>query len=92
MQKLLLTLMVKLFLVALVSGQSAFPLLLKPDRVFDGENIHPGYWVLVDSGKIVHIGAANSFNIPKNCSTVVLKGSTLMPGMIEGHSHIFLHP
>lgn len=73
-------------------AQNTVPILLKPDRVFDGERVFTNYWVLVDSGKIAAVGDANSFGVPKNCSTIVLKGQTLLPGLIEGHSHIFLHP
>ncbi|WP_336517933.1 metal-dependent hydrolase family protein [Pollutibacter soli] len=81
-----------LFLSFHAIAQSTVSILLKPDRVFDGEQVFTNYWVLVDSGKITAVGAAGSFAVPKNCSTIVLKGQTLLPGLIEGHSHIFLHP
>lgn len=66
--------------------------LLKPDRVFDGEQMHTGWWVLVKGNRIAAIGEPNSIKAPAGTKIIDLKGSTLMPGMIEGHSHLFLHP
>ncbi|WP_426670886.1 amidohydrolase family protein [Mucilaginibacter sp. McL0603] len=66
--------------------------LLKPDRVFDGQQIHTGWWVLVNGNHIESVGEANSIKIPASVKIIELKGMTLMPGMIEGHSHLFLHP
>lgn len=63
--------------------------LLKPDRVFDGKTMHENWVVTVSGNKIVYAGPAKNV---KAKETVNLKGITLMPGMIEGHSHILLHP
>src|SRR5215216_6166223 len=65
--------------------------LLKPDRVFDGEQMHNDWIVLVKGNKIEAAGAMN-FKLPANTRIIELKGSTLLPGLIEGHSHLFLHP
>jgi imidazolonepropionase-like amidohydrolase len=66
--------------------------LLRPGRVFDGEQMHEGWAVLVRGHLIEAVGPATS--IPKPAETVVLElpGMTLLPGLIEGHSHLFLHP
>ncbi|MFT3824456.1 MAG: amidohydrolase family protein [Chitinophagaceae bacterium] len=64
--------------------------LLKPDRVFDGEQLHEGWQVLVRNSRIEATG--NISNVPKDAIIIDLKGCTLMPGLIEGHSHLFLHP
>jgi imidazolonepropionase-like amidohydrolase len=66
--------------------------IIKPDRVFDGQEMHVGWIVLVKNNLIEEVGAAGSFTIPAPAKTIVLKGMTLMPGFIEGHSHLFLHP
>jgi imidazolonepropionase-like amidohydrolase len=67
-------------------------ILLKPDRVFDGLQMHTGWWVLVKDNHIEAVGDASSVNAPASAKIIELKGTTLMPGMIEGHSHLFLHP
>lgn len=67
-------------------------ILLKPDRVFDGQQMHAGWWVLVKGNRIEAVGDAASINAPASAKIIDLKGTTLMPGMIEGHSHLFLHP
>src|SRR5687768_2034577 len=64
--------------------------LLKPDRVFDGEQMHEGWQVLVKNKKIEAIGDIKNF--PRTAIVIELKGCTLLPGLIEGHSHLFLHP
>lgn len=65
--------------------------LLKADRVFDGETMHNGWNVLVHNNTIEAAGDMN-FKLPSNTRVIELKGATLLPGLIEGHSHLFLHP
>lgn len=64
--------------------------LLKPDRVFDGEKMHTGWQVLVKNNLIEAAGAR--LTAPPTAKIIELKGQTLLPGLIEGHSHLFLHP
>ncbi|CAM4006564.1 amidohydrolase family protein [Mucilaginibacter galii] len=66
--------------------------LFKPDRVFDGHDMHTGWWVLVKGNHIEAAKPAGEIQVPAGTKAIDLKGMTLMPGMIEGHSHLFLHP
>ena len=66
-------------------------ILLKPDRVFDGETMQSGWVVLIKNNKIEQAGAM-MFKLPAGTEIIELKGMTLLPGLIEGHSHLFLHP
>jgi imidazolonepropionase-like amidohydrolase len=70
----------------------AAPTLLKPARVLDGTDPrpHPGWQVLVDGDRIVAAGP--NVTAPAGTRTIDLPGTTLIPGLIEGHSHLFLHP
>lgn len=68
----------------------AAPVLLSPDRVWDGAAMHSGWQVLVDGGRIVAAGP--SLAVPANAQRIALPGQTLLPGFIEGHSHLLLHP
>ncbi|HSC36992.1 MAG TPA: amidohydrolase family protein, partial [Chitinophagaceae bacterium] len=78
-------------LLALSQSQSRDTFyLLKPARVFDGEQLHEGWQVLVKNDRIAEVGPAIA--VPAGCTTLVLGGCTLLPGLIEGHSHLFLHP
>lgn len=72
----------------LLFSQSAY--LLKPSRVFDGEQMHAGWSVLVKGNKI--IAAGENISGEKDAKVIELKNCTLLPGLIEGHSHLFLHP
>jgi imidazolonepropionase-like amidohydrolase len=71
---------------------AAEPILLKPAQVFDGVDPHPhaGWQVLVEGDKIAAVGP--NLSAPAGARTIDLPGETLIPGMIEGHSHLFLHP
>src|SRR3569833_121399 len=66
--------------------------LLKPARVFDGVDPkpHEGWGVLVRGDKIEAVGP--SVPTPADATVIDLPGETLLPGMIEGHSHLYLHP
>lgn len=64
--------------------------LLKPDRVFDGETMHSDWVVLVKGNKIIAVGGMQ-FKLSATTKVIELKGATLLPGLIEGHSHLFLH-
>jgi imidazolonepropionase-like amidohydrolase len=66
-------------------------ILFKPDRVFDGETMQTGWVVLVKNNKIERAGAM-MFKLPAGTEIIEMKGMTLLPGLIEGHSHLFLHP
>jgi imidazolonepropionase-like amidohydrolase len=68
--------------------------LLRPARVFDGMSAeaHEGWVVLVSGERIQAVGPAAQVGVPAGARVVDLPGTTLIPGMIEGHSHLFLHP
>ena len=66
--------------------------LLVPARVFDGTQLREGWVVLVRRGRIEAAGAAASLTIPAGATTLRLPGLTLLPGLIEAHSHLLLHP
>jgi imidazolonepropionase-like amidohydrolase len=67
-------------------------LLLRPAAVFDGETLHPGWVVLVENDRIRAVGPAAQITAPAGARTIELPGLTLLPGLIEGHSHLLLHP
>jgi len=83
-----------LFLIAVLLAAPAVAdtLLLRPARVFDGVNPQPheGWQILVEGDKIAAVGP--NLSAPPGARTIDLPGTTLLPGMIEGHSHLFLHP
>jgi imidazolonepropionase-like amidohydrolase len=68
--------------------------LLKPARVFDGESaqLHEGWAVLVRGERIESAGPARDIQAPTGARTIELPGMTVLPGLIEAHSHVLLHP
>ena len=76
------------------SGGAENPILLRPARVFDADDgrIHEGWVVLVAAERISAVGPAAEVQTPANAATIELPGMTLLPGLMDIHSHIFLHP
>jgi len=65
--------------------------ILRPARVFDGEAMHEGWAVRVSGNRIDAVGPAESLTRPGAASVLDLPGTTLTPGLVEGHSHLLLH-
>ena len=66
--------------------------LLRAARVFDGARMHADWSVLVREERIVAAGPSASISLPAGARRIDLGDATLLPGLIEGHSHLFLHP
>lgn len=64
--------------------------LLKPARVFDGDTMHEGWTVRVNGNRIESAGPAASVDAA-GAKVLELPDTTLLPGLVEGHSHILLH-
>ncbi|TDH27843.1 amidohydrolase family protein [Segetibacter sp. 3557_3] len=75
-------------LPALCLAQDSY-VLVKADQLFDGETIHKGWSVLIKNRLIEAVGEVKG--VPAGTKIINLSG-TIMPGLIEGHSHLFLHP
>jgi imidazolonepropionase-like amidohydrolase len=67
--------------------------LLKPTRVFDGASAkaHTGWVVLVRGERIAAAGPEAEVKVPPGARVLMLPKSTLLPGLIDAHSHLLLH-
>lgn len=90
---------INLFLILMLQScflsygqQNTTSYVLKPDQVFDGVEMHKNWVVVVDNGLIKYAGPGNKLPTGNAVEILDLPGTTLMPGMIEGHGHLFLHP
>ncbi|UHQ18512.1 amidohydrolase family protein [Lysobacter sp. KIS68-7] len=67
--------------------------LLQPARVWTGEGAsHPGWVVLVRDGAIVAVGDPSTVQAPAEAQRIAMPNATLVPGLMDLHSHVFLHP
>src|SRR5436309_1364956 len=75
-------------------AQTTNTYLLKPAHIFDGESaeLHNGWVVLVRGDHIESVGPANEIKASTDVKVIDLPGTTLMPGLIDAHSHVLLHP
>jgi len=76
--------------VDLVAPVGAQVVVLRPAAVFDGVDLHPGWSVIVDGAVIRAAGPALA--VPAGASVIDLGDATLLPGLIDAHTHLFLHP
>jgi imidazolonepropionase-like amidohydrolase len=70
------------------------PILLCPDRVWTaGETAPRARWaVLVEGTRIAKAGPLDDIAVPPHAERIELPGQTLLPGLMDLHSHLFLHP
>jgi imidazolonepropionase-like amidohydrolase len=90
-----------LAIVGRLQGQAPTPppdttrvTVLAPDAVWDGvaEGPQRGWIVVVRGQRIEAVGPESRVALSTGAERVALAGTTLIPGLIEGHSHLFLHP
>jgi len=81
-----------LVFLLLLPSISLSQFLLVPDQVFDGQIMHPNWVVLVEGNTITFVGPPNQLKKPASTEEIRMEGMTLLPGIIEGHSHLLLHP
>jgi imidazolonepropionase-like amidohydrolase len=76
-----------------VQAADTRPVLLTADRVWTGEGApHKGWAVLVSQGRIQAVGPADKVAAPADAERISLPGKTLIPGLMDLHSHVLLHP
>lgn len=91
---------IKLFLSALLfivpffskSYAQAPVYYITADKVFDGEQMQRNWAIVVKANKIIAAAPKEKLTKPADAIAVYFPGSTLTPGLIEGHSHILLYP
>jgi len=88
--KTLLILISTFYSVAIIS--QVIPQVIHTDLLFDGESMHNNWTVIFQNGMITAVGQSSEIEIPSDANIQKLENQTVMPGMIEGHSHILLHP
>jgi len=78
---------------ASAADEASKAVVIRPDRVFDGvtPEAHAGWVVVVRGGLIEGVGLPGELSIPDGPEVVDLPGTTLLPGLIDAHSHILLH-
>src|SRR5262245_23548577 len=73
---------------------STKPILLRPARVYDGVEAkpHADWVVLVRGDRIEKAGPATDIQAPDDARVIDLAGMTVLPGLIDAHTHLLLHP
>jgi imidazolonepropionase-like amidohydrolase len=76
------------------SGEPVRAIVLRPGRVYDGLGpaAQAGLAVLVRGDRIERVGPVAEVGVPQGAEVIDLPSLTLMPGLIDAHSHVLLHP
>src|SRR5262245_24332679 len=79
---------------AALSAQQASAVVLRPERVWDGtaDRAVSGWVVLIRGDRIEAAGPSGTLRIPTDATMIDLPKVTLLPGLIDAHSHVLLHP
>jgi imidazolonepropionase-like amidohydrolase len=87
-------LMFAFFASATGVAQGQGSILLKPARVFDGVSMecHSDWVVVVKGERVESVGPSADIQVPSDARVIDLPRATLLPGLIEAHSHLYLHP
>lgn len=80
------------FIATTSSAQKTTTYYITAERIFDGVTMHDGWAVVVTDNKIVAAGPKDQLKEPVGSVRISKPNSTILPGMIEGHSHMFLYP
>ena len=75
----------------LVFAQNAQPVAIRAGRLFDSKSgrILQNQLVLVDGERISAVGPADQVQIPSGAQVIDLSKATVLPGLIDGHTHVF---
>jgi imidazolonepropionase-like amidohydrolase len=79
-----------LVFITVTFGQNKY--YITADQLFDGFEMHTKWALVVENGKIAAVGPISEIKIPDSAIKVNYPNSTISPGFIEGHSHMFLYP
>lgn len=92
--KISILLAIVAFAAPTIAVNAGHDTLLLPDRIWtaEGNTTHTGWAVLIHDGTIAAVGPAASIHAPEGAQRIELPGTTLTPGLIDLHSHLFLHP
>ena len=67
-------------------------LIFRNGDVFDGIENHRNWEVIVEGNEIIYAGVSSQAPKVEASEIFDLAGQCLLPGLIEGHSHLLLHP
>lgn len=83
-----------LLLGTLATGQAAAPadrwIAVRAGRLFDGtEKLATNQVILIRGDRIVKVGPAERIQVPPDAEIVDLTHATVLPGLIDAHTHVF---
>ncbi len=68
-------------------------IVLEPARVWTGEGAAHAGWAVAVAGHVIKaVSPKANIKAPANAEHIALPGTTLIPGLIDAHVHLFLHP
>lgn len=76
-----------------ISPSPSASILISPERVWTGDGpIHTDWAVLIAQDKIIAVGPRDTIPVNGTVERIALPGMTLIPGLMDLHAHVLLHP
>lgn len=74
-----------------MAAQNSQPTAIRAGRLFDSKSgkILENQIILVEGEKISSVGPADQVQIPSGAQVIDLSKATVLPGLIDGHTHVF---
>jgi imidazolonepropionase-like amidohydrolase len=79
------------FAASLSANAQSSPVAIRAGRLFDSKagKMLENQIILIEGDKIVSLGPADSTSIPPGAREIDLSKATVLPGLIDGHTHVF---
>src|ERR1700686_242749 len=80
-----------LFVVSFTTNAQVNTVVIRAGHLFDSKSgkMLENQIILVEGEKIKSVGSANSITIPAGVQVIDLSKATILPGLIDGHTHVF---
>ena len=74
-----------------LGAQDQRSVVIRAGQLFDGKSdrLLSDQVIVIQGDRITEVGPAGSVKIPAGAQEIVLRGGTVLPGLIEGHNHMF---
>jgi imidazolonepropionase-like amidohydrolase len=93
MHRFLVLLVTAAATIAAAQPPAPHSILLEPAQVWTpGEPLHTGWAVLIEGHQIKAVGPRAGITVPPDAERIALPGMTVLPGLMDLHSHLLLHP
>src|SRR5215469_5441546 len=74
-----------------LGAQGQRSVVIRAGQLFDGKSdrLLSNQVIVIQGDRIAEVGSAGSITVPAGAQEIDLRSATVLPGLIEGHNHMF---